>query len=177
MLWKLFVSFWKIGAFTIGGGYVMIPLMEQEIVDRRKWLTREEFLDYLSLSQAMPGIFAVNMATCIGRRLGGVRGIIAAVAGNILMPIAIILVIAISFRYVRDNVLVERIFMGLRPAVVALIAAPVFRMAKTAKVSWRNCWIPVLAALLIWLCGVSPVWVILFAIAGGAVYGKLRPEN
>lgn len=177
MLWKLFVSFWKIGAFTIGGGYVMIPLMEQEIVDRRKWLTREEFLDYLSLSQAMPGIFAVNMATCIGRRLGGVRGIIAAVAGNILMPIAIILVIAISFRYVRDNVFVERIFMGLRPAVVALIAAPVFRMAKTAKVSWRNCWIPVLAALLIWLCGVSPVWVILVAIAGGAVYGKLRPEN
>lgn len=177
MLWKLFVSFWKIGAFTIGGGYVMIPLMEQEIVDRRKWLTREEFLDYLSLSQAMPGIFAVNMATCIGRRLGGVRGIIAAIAGNILMPIAIILVIAISFRYVRDNVFVERIFMGLRPAVVALIAAPVFRMAKTAKVSWRNCWIPVLAALLIWLCGVSPVWVILVAIAGGAVYGKLRPEN
>lgn len=177
MLWKLFVSFWKIGAFTIGGGYVMIPLMEQEIVDRRKWLTREEFLDYLSLSQAMPGIFAVNMATCIGRRLGGIRGIIAAIAGNILMPIAIILVIAISFRYVRDNVFVERIFMGLRPAVVALIAAPVFRMAKTAKVSWRNCWIPVLAALLIWLCGVSPVWVILVAIAGGAVYGKLRPEN
>ena len=155
----------------------MIPLMEQEIVDRRKWLTREEFLDYLSLSQAMPGIFAVNMATCIGRRLGGVRGIIAAIAGNILMPIAIILVIAISFRYVRDNVFVERIFMGLRPAVVALIAAPVFRMAKTAKVSWRNCWIPVLAALLIWLCGVSPVWVILVAIAGGAVYGKLLPEN
>ena len=177
MLWKLFVSFWKIGTFTIGGGYVMIPLMEQEIVDRRKWLTREEFLDYLSLSQAMPGIFAVNMATCIGRRLGGVRGIIAAIAGNILMPIAIILVIAISFRYVRDNVFVERIFMGLRPAVVALIAAPVFRMAKTAKVSWRNCWIPVLAALLIWLCGVSPVWVILVAIAGGAVYGKLLPEN
>lgn len=155
----------------------MIPLMEQEIVDRRKWLTREEFLDYLSLSQAMPGVFAVNMATCIGRRLGGVRGIVAAVAGNILMPIAIILVIAISFRYVRDNVFVERIFMGLRPAVVALIAAPVFRMAKTAKVSWRNCWIPLLAALLIWLCGVSPVWVILVAIVGGAVYGKLRPEN
>lgn len=177
MLWKLFVSFWKIGAFTIGGGYVMIPLMEQEIVDRRKWLTREEFLDYLSLSQAMPGIFAVNMATCIGRRLGGIRGIVAAIAGNILMPIAIILVIAISFRYVRDNVFVERIFMGLRPAVVALIAAPVFRMAKTAKVSWRNCWIPVLAALLIWLCGVSPVWVILVAIAVGAVYGKLWPEN
>ena len=168
---QLFVSFWKIGAFTIGGGYVMIPLMEKEIVDRRHWLSREDFLDYLSLSQAMPGIFAVNMATCIGRRLGGIRGVLAAVAGNILMPIALILLLAIFFRLFRDNVVVERVFMGLRPAVVALIAAPVFRMAKSAKIDWRNCWIPILAALLIWLLGVSPVWVILAAIAGGLLYG------
>ena len=173
MYWQLFASFWKIGTFTIGGGYVMIPLMEQEIVDRRKWLNREEFLDYMSLSQAMPGVFAVNMATCIGRRLGGWRGIVAAIAGNILMPIALILLLAIGFRYFRDNTVVERIFMGLRPAVVALIAAPVFRMAKSAKVGWSNCWIPVVAALLIWLLGVSPVWVILAAIAGGLLYGRL----
>ena len=172
MYWQLFASFWKIGTFTIGGGYVMIPLMEQEIVDRRKWLNREEFLDYMSLSQAMPGVFAVNMATCIGRRLGGWRGVVAAIAGNILMPIALILLLVIGFRYFRDNTVVERIFMGLRPAVVALIAAPVFRMAKSAKVSWSNCWIPVVAAVLIWLLGVSPVWVILAAIAGGLLYGR-----
>ena len=174
---KLFVSFWKIGAFTIGGGYVMIPLMEQEIVDRRKWLSREEFLDYLSLSQAMPGVFAVNMATCIGRRLGGFRGVVAAVAGNIMMPVALILMLAVFFRYFRDNLVVESIFMGLRPAVVALIAAPVFRMAKSAKVCWSNCWIPVVAALLIWLLGVSPVWVILAAIAGGLLYGFVAERH
>ncbi len=174
MYWKLFVSFWKIGTFTIGGGYVMIPLMEQEVVDRRKWLTREEFLDYLSLSQAMPGIFAVNMATCIGRRLGGFRGVVSAVAGNILMPIALILLLAVFLRYFRDNVVVERIFMGLRPAVVALIAAPVFRLAKSAKVTWTNCWIPVVAALLIWLLGVSPVWIIVAAILGGLIWGKFK---
>lgn len=174
MYWKLFVSFWKIGTFTIGGGYVMIPLMEQEVVDRRKWLTREEFLDYLSLSQAMPGIFAVNMATCIGRRLGGFRGVVSAVAGNILMPIALILLLAVFLRYFRDNVVVERIFMGLRPAVVALIAAPVFRLAKSAKVTWTNCWIPVAAALLIWLLGVSPVWIIVAAILGGLIWGKFK---
>ena len=177
MYWKLFVSFWKIGTFTIGGGYVMIPLMEQEVVDRRKWLTREEFLDYLSLSQAMPGIFAVNMATCIGRRLGGFRGVVSAVAGNILMPIALILLLAVFLRYFRDNVVVVRIFMGLRPAVVALIAAPVFRLAKSAKVTWTNCWIPVVAALLIWLLGVSPVWIIVAAILGGLLWGKLKIEN
>lgn len=177
MLWQLFVSFWKIGAFTIGGGYVMIPLMEQEVVDRRGWLSREEFLDYMSLSQAMPGVFAVNMATCIGRRLGGLRGVVAAVVGNILMPIALILLLAVFFRFFRDNVIVERIFMGLRPAVVALIAAPVFRMAKSAKVGWSNCWIPVVAALLIWLLGVSPVWVVLAAIAGGLLYGLVCERN
>lgn len=173
---QLFVSFWKIGAFTIGGGYVMIPLMEREVVDRRKWLTREEFMDYLSLSQAMPGVFAVNMATCLGRRLGGLRGVVCAIAGNILMPIVLILLLAVFFRYFRDNEVVEHIFMGIRPAVVALIAAPVFRLAQSAKVSWSNCWIPVVAALLIWIWGVSPVWVILAAMAGGLVYGKVKGD-
>ena len=173
----LFVSFWKIGAFTIGGGYVMIPIMEQEVVDRRGWLTREEFMDNLSLSQAMPGVFAVNMATIIGRRLGGFRGVLCAVLGNVLMPIGLILLLAIFFRFFRDNIIVERIFMGLRPAVVALIAAPVFRMAKSAKVTWSNCWIPVVAALLIWLFGVSPVWVILVAIIGGLIWGKFKIES
>jgi len=174
MYGKLFVSFWKIGTFTIGGGYVMIPIMEQEIVDRRGWLSREEFMDYLSLSQAMPGIFAVNMATCIGRKLGGIWGVVCAIVGNVLMPIALILMLAMFFRYFRDNVIVERVFMGLRPAVVALIAAPVFRMAKSAKISWSNFWIPLVAALLIWLFGVSPVWVIVAAMAGGLVWGRVK---
>ncbi len=167
---QLFVSFWKIGTFTIGGGYVMIPIMEQEIVDRRKWLSRDDFLDCLSISQAMPGVFAVNMATCIGRRLGGVKGVVCAIAGNVMMPIVLILILAVAFRHFRDNEVVEHIFMGLRPAVVALIAAPVFRLAQSAKVSWRNCWIPISSALIVWLIGVSPVWIILAAIAGGVLY-------
>ena len=177
MYGKLFVSFWKIGTFTIGGGSVMIPIMEQEIVDRRGWISREEFMDYLSLSQAMPGIFAVNMATCIGRKLGGIWGVVCAIAGNVLMPIALILMLAMFFRYFRDNVIVERVFMGLRPAVVALIAAPVFRMAKSAKISWSNFWIPLVAALLIWLFGVSPVWVIVAAMAGGLVWGRVKVKG
>ena len=151
----------------------MIPLMERELVDRRGWISRDEFLDMMSLSQAMPGVFAVNMATSIGYRMGGMRGVVAAIAGNIMMPIALILLLAMFFHHFRDNAVVEHIFMGLRPAVVALIAAPVFRMAAAAKVSWRNCWIPVVAALLVWLLGVSPVWVILAAIAGGAAYGAI----
>ena len=171
-LCSLFGSFCKIGAFTIGGGYAMIPLMEKEIVDRRGWLDRETFLDVLSLSQAMPGIFAVNMASNIGYRLRGIAGAVTSVLGNILLPIAIIILWATCFRFLQGNPVFEAIFKGLRPAVVALIAAPVFTMAMTAKLSWRNIWIPIVAALLIWLLGVSPILIIIAAGVGGYLYGK-----
>ena len=174
---SLFVSFLKIGTFTIGGGYAMIPLMEQELVDRRQWIARADFLDLVALSQSMPGVFAVNMATSIGYRLRGIRGVVAAIVGNIAMPVAIILLLALFFHTFRDNVTVNHIFMGLRPAVVALIAAPVFTLARTAGLTWRNAWIPVISALLIVLFNVSPVWVILAAVLLGATVGKLKVEK
>ena len=169
---QLFWSFFKIGTFTLGGGYAMIPLMEKELVDKHRWLSREEFLDAITLSQTMPGIFAANMAVHIGWRQRGVFGAIVSILGNILMPILIILALAMGLHYLQGNAVVEAIFKGVRPVVVALIAAPVFRMAKTAKISRYNFWIPVVAALLIWLLGVSPIWVILVAGIGGFVYGK-----
>ncbi len=171
-LGQLFWSFFKIGTFTFGGGYAMIPLMEKELVDRHGWLTNEEFLDIITLSQTMPGIFAANMAAHIGWRLRGVPGAVISVLGNVLMPILIILALAMGLRYVQGNPLVEAVFEGIRPVVVALIAAPVFRMAKIAHITRYNCWIPVVAALLIWLLGVSPIWVILVAGTGGFIYGK-----
>lgn len=174
---ELFWSFFKIGTFTIGGGYAMIPLMEKELVDRRKWLNSEEFMDILAVAQALPGIFAVNMATNVGSRLKGVAGAISSILGNILMPIAIILGLATCFRYWQNNLLVEAIFKGIRPAVVALIAAPVFNMAKTAKISWRNGWIPLSSALLIWLVGVSPILIVLVAIATGYLYGHFQNKK
>jgi len=173
-LHELFWTFFKIGAFTIGGGYAMIPLMEQEIVDKRKWLNKEEFMDTMSLAQSMPGVFAVNMATNVGFRTRGFVGAFTAIMGNVLMPILLILVLAIFFRQFSNNPIVESIFKGIRPAVVALIAAPVFNMAKTAKISWSNFWIPVAATLLIWLLGVSPVIIILVAGLGGFIYGKIK---
>lgn len=176
-IYELFWSFFKIGTFTIGGGYAMIPLMEKELVDRRQWLSREDFLDILSVSQALPGIFAVNMATSIGYKLRGMRGSVASIIGNILVPVLIILGFATCFRYLKDNPVFEAIFKGVRPAVVALIAAPVFKMGKTAKVRWSNCWIPVAAALLIFLLGISPIWIVLTAIAGGFIYGQLNRKK
>ena len=131
----------------------------------------------MALSQAMPGIFAGNMASSLGYKLRGVAGAVAAIAGTILVPIGIILLLAIFFQQFQDNRIVDAIFKGIRPAVVALIAAPVFKMAQTAKISWRNCWIPIVAALLIWLLGISPVWIILAAAAGGYIYGQVKERR
>lgn len=171
---EIFLSFFRVGTFTVGGGYAMIPLMQREIVDKHHWLEEEAFLDQVALSQALPGVFAVNMAAMTGYRLRGIRGAAVAITGNILMPVVFILSLAIFFRSFRDNIYVERIFMGLRPAVVALIAAPVFTMARSAKVTWSNVWIPVVCTLLIWLLGVSPVFVVLAAALGVFLYGKYR---
>ena len=173
----IFWSFFKVGTFTIGGGYAMIPLMQRELVDRHRWMSQEEFLDQVALSQAMPGVFAVNMAAMTGTRLRGFGGAAVAIVGNILMPILFILLLAVFFRAFRGNVYVDRIFLGLRPCVVALIAAPVFTMAKSAKVTWSNVWIPVVSALLIWLFGVSPILVVLAAALLGYLYSKLTTDH
>ena len=155
----------------------MIPLMQREIVDRHHWMSQEEFLDHVSLSQTMPGVFAVNMASMVGYRLRGKRGALAAVFGNIVMPITAILLIAVFLRQFRQVPAVEHIFMGLRPAVVALIAAPVFTMARSAHVTWSNVWIPIVSALAIWLLGINPAWVVLVTALAGWIYGRLRNEK
>lgn len=173
----IFLSFFRVGAFTIGGGYAMIPLMQRELVERHHWLTDEEFLDQVALSQAMPGVFAVNIATVVGQRLRGFRGALTAIVGNIIMPIVFILLLAVFFRAFRDNVIVSRIFLGLRPAVVALIAAPVFTLARSAKVTWGTIWIPIVSALLIWLLGVNPVLVVLAAALLGYIYSLLKQND
>jgi len=175
MLWQMFWTFNKIGAFTLGGGYAMLPIMEKEIVDKHQWLSREEFMDILAVSQSMPGLFAMNMASHIGYKLRGLWGGIVGTMGVALPSIVSILLIAMFFQAFKDNIYVEKIFRGVRPAVVALIAAPVFTMAKTAKLNRRNCWIPIVACILIAAFGVSPIWIILAAGLGGFVYGKINP--
>ena len=174
---ELFLSFMKVGAFTIGGGYAMIPLMERELVARHHWLSGEEFLDQVALAQAMPGVFAVNMASMTGYRLRRVGGAVAATVGNVLVPIVLILLLATVFSALRSNEYVERVFLGLRPCVVALIAAPVFTMARSARVGWSNVWIPIASALLIWWLGVSPILVVLLAAAGGWLYARVKNEK
>ena len=174
---QAFRIFFKIGIFTLGGGYAMVPLIEEEIVKKHQWVSKEDFLDLLAVSQSAPGIFAVNMSIFIGYKLRGVRGSLVTALGTVLPSFLIILAIAIFFQAFQHNPYVERIFKGIRPAVVALIAAPTFSMAKSAKINRYTVIIPVVSALLIWLLGVSPIYIILLAGIGGFVYGKLTKAD
>ena len=142
----------------------MLPLIQREVVDRRGWIDEQEFLNMIALAQAAPGLIAVNSAIFIGWRIGGWKGVCGAVLGAVLPSFLIILGIAMVFADWKELPAVEAVFKGIRPAVVALIVAPLFKLAKSAKISWLTALIPIAAALLIWLGGVNPVWVIVSTI-------------
>ncbi len=142
----------------------MLPLIQREVVDRQGWIEEEEFLNMIALAQAAPGLIAVNSAIFIGWRIGGWKGVCGAVLGAVLPSFVIILAIAMVFAEWKELPAVEAVFKGIRPAVVALIAAPLVKLAKAAKISWSTLLIPIVAALLIWLGHVNPVWVILATI-------------
>ncbi len=177
MNYELFTTFFKIGLFTIGGGYAMIPLIENEVVDKKKWVDKAELMDLMAVAQSCPGIFAVNISIFIGHKHSGTRGAFLCALGAIMPSFLIILAIALFFQQFREYKLVNSFFLGLRPAVVALIAAPVFRMAKTAKICRYNIWIPIVAALAIWLLKVNPIYIIIVAAAGGFIWGKVKEED
>lgn len=142
----------------------MLPLIQREVVDRKGWIDEEEFLNMIALAQAAPGLIAVNSAIFIGWRIGGWKGVCGAVLGAVLPSFLIILAVAMVFKDWKELPAVEAVFKGVRPAVVALIAAPLFKLSKSAKLGGWAVLIPVAAALLIWLGHVNPVWVILATI-------------
>ena len=174
--WQLFAAFFRIGAFTIGGGYAMIPLIQKEVVDNKHWLEEREFIDMLAMAQSAPGVIAINTAIFVGYKVKGFKGSLITTLGSALPSFLIILLIAIVFTDFRDNAVVARIFKGIRPAVVALIAAPLYNMSKAAGINRKTIVIPVAVVLLIWLASISPAWIVLAAIVGGIAYGLLQSK-
>lgn len=171
LLLKLFATFFKIGAFTFGGGWAMISIIEREIVDKHKWIDKTEFLDLLAVAQSMPGILAVNISVVIGDKLRLLKGSLAAASGTIMPSFLIILLIAMFLTpdLITGNPVISSIFKGIRPAVVALIVAPVITSAKSAGLSWKTVWIPVAVALLIWSKIPYLSNPILYIVAGGLI--------
>ena len=174
---QLFTTFSKIGAFTIGGGYVMIPRIQREVVDNKRWLEKEEFLDMLAISQSAPGILAMNISIFIGQKLKGVKGSIVAATGIALPSFLIILAIAAFFAGFKENETVEKMFKGIRPVVVALIAVPVISIAKGLKLNIYTSFIPVASVLLIVFLNISPVWIILAGALLGIFYFYYRAKR
>lgn len=180
--WELFATFFKIGAFTFGGGWAMISIIEREIVDKHHWIEREDFLDLLAIAQSLPGILAVNIATAVGDKIKGNRGSLMASLGTILPSFLIILLIAIFLtpEIIKNNRYISAIFMGIRPAVVALIIAPVLTSAKAAKFQWKTVWIPFIVALLISLdLGLmsNPILYIVLGGLGGFIIWKMSSHH
>ena len=168
-------SFLKIGAFTFGGGYAMIPLIQHEVINHRRWLREGEFVELLTIAQTAPGPIALNTALFVGYKLCGYRGALAAVLGVVIPSFLIILVVAMFFADMRDNVWVDAAFKGMRPAVVALIVAPIVGLARG-----MNMWLMAVAAaiaLVVWYFGLSPVWFLMAGALGGVLWVAKRGKE
>ncbi len=174
-LWQLFAVFAKIGAFTIGGGYAMIPIIQREM-SKRGWISDDELPDIVALSQSAPGVMAVNISIFAGYRLRGVKGSIAATLGSIMPSFLIILAVALFFSVFRDNPWVERAFKGIRPVVISLIAVPMINMARKSCTTWWKWLLAVVSLVLVAFLNVSPIYILLVVIVLGfsATYYKER---
>ena len=174
---QLFWTFFKLGLFTIGGGMALIPLMQGIIVARHHWMTEEEIVDCLAVSQGLPGVIAINMATYIGKVKRGFLGSVIATIGVILPSFCIIIAICELLGAVGDNRYVTGALVGIKAAATGMIAYSAYKVGKTVlKDSF--CWVLAIAAfVLIVFCGVNAVWVILAGIAAGLARGALKERS
>lgn len=174
--WKLFWVFSKIGAFTIGGGYAMLPLVEKEITSR-KWMSEEDMADMIVLAQSAPGLIAVNLAIYTGHKLAGLKGSIISTLGAILPSFLIILLIAMLFTNFSDNPIVNKMFQAMRPVAIAMIVVPAVKMAKKGCINWWTGLIAVVTACLVAFLKVSPVWIIVSILTIGIGTGLLKERK
>lgn len=171
---KMFSSFFKIGAFTFGGGYAMIPLIEEEVVKKNNWLEKEEFMDILVVSQSFPGALAINCSTFIGYKLGGIVGGMIAILGVTLPSFIMILLITTIFMQFRDNYYVNLAFKGITAAVPMLVLVGVVNLAKGVKKNVSNLILCMIALAALLIFDIHPVMVILASAIYGIVFFRER---
>lgn len=176
-LFDLFLTFCKIGALTFGGGYAMLPLIQREIVENKKWSTEKEILDYYAVGQCTPGVIAVNTATFIGYKLRGIIGGIVATLGVIFPSIVIILIIATFLQNFADLAIVQSAFAGIRVAVVALIITTVVKLIKSSIKDYLGVIIAIIAFVISAFIGLSPVYVVIAAALTGFISKGLRGDK
>ena len=173
---KMFIAFFKIGAFTFGGGYAMIPIIEEEVVNKQGWVSKEEFMDMLVVSQSFPGAMAVNCSIFIGYKISGVIGGVVALLGVALPSFLIILLIATLLMQFRHNYYVNLAFKGISAAVPILVLTGVVSLAKGVNRNLRNGIILVLALLALTLFKINPIIVIVTSAIYGAIFLRKKVE-
>ena len=168
----LFWTFFKIGAFTFGGGFAMIPLIEREIVDKKKWITQSDMIDIVAISQSFPGAVAVNTAIFIGRRVGGYIGALSALLGVVLPSFLIIIIVAKIFEYISSIDAVIAALKGVSSAVIALLVVTALRVGK-ANIKYKiSPLITIIALILLLVIGIHPIYIIMLGIVLGLIiYG------
>ena len=170
--WELFVSFFKIGLFTFGGGYAMLPMLQREVVEHHGWVTEDEVLDYYAIGQCTPGVIAVNTATFVGVKIAGVLGGAVATLAVVLPSLIIITIISTVLKNFASYEVVQNAFWGIRIAVAALVVVSVCKLyRKGVKGAFGN-GIFVAALLLVAVVDISPVWVVLAAGVAGILHSR-----
>lgn len=168
-LWKLYALFFKMGLFTFGGGYAMLPILKSEAVEKQKWISEEELLNYYSIGQCTPGIIAVNAASFIGYKLRGVCGLISATFGVISPSLVIIILVAALLSKYMDNQYMQWAFGGIRISVIALIISTVIDMWKKGIKHLRGYLVFFIAMLLLWCFDLSAVIIVIVAAFSGFI--------
>ena len=170
----LFFTFCRIGGLTFGGGYAMLPIIQKEIVEERKWATEEEVLDYYAVGQCTPGIIAVNTATFIGYKVHGIIGAIVATLGVVFPSLIIITIIAALLKNFANYSIVQHAFSGIRVVVIALIVSAILKLAKTSIKNSTTLIIAIIAFILVAFVNLSPIYIVIAAACIGLILKFIR---
>lgn len=171
---ELFATFFKIGLLTIGGGYAMVPVIQQAVVRDQNWLTDEEFMDALALSQSAPGALAINSSVYIGYKLKGLKGAAVSALGTALPSFLIILIVSLFFFKLREVEYVEKAFRGIRAAVVAMIALSLVQLLEVVKFKARGYAVFIAASVALVFFSINPIWVLLTGGLGSLLYNSIK---
>ena len=168
-LFNLYFSFAKIGTFTIGGGLAMMPMMQAELIEKRKWITDEELIDYYAVGQSTPGIVAVNVATFVGYKQMGIIGGIFATLGMVTPSLVIIMILAGLINSINDYPVVKKALKGINVAVAALLTSTIINFMKKTIKKFTNAIFMLISFLLVFVLKLPSFWIILFALLIGVV--------
>lgn len=173
-LWQLFLIFFRVGAFTFGGGYAMVPIIQKELVDRAQLMTNEGFLDTLAVCQSLPGAIAVNVSTYAGYQMAGKKGAVACVLGTVTPSFVAILIIAQFYQQIRNMAFMQQFFLGVRPAIVALLIVSLMKLYPSVPKNPFSYAISAITLIFLHFIGLHPIPIIIGCMAAGYISERIK---